>query len=336
MGDTNIGPAGAVTTFVDQNKAVGADSLVTIPMAGYVSADKSGPVPVSQYAPSSRFFPIQFVKGAPFVTPPNTTDGIVYIDEFVNYLVNTLGTSAAGGIKFYDLDNEPGAWSTVHAEVHSTKATYAEVFSKGATVAALVTALDPGAQIFGPVGYGWGDFINLSSAPDAGTYASYDNGNWVPFLNYYLDQMRQASNANGRRLLHYLDSHVYSEGTDAAGNRVNAGAGVTDVAQDAATTRMQLPREMWDPTFTENCWISCCVPSYGPMTLIPRLQAAINQYYPGTKIAFTENDYGAGNDISGGSRRPITWASWGNTGWRPRFGTWAWAISISRRPLTFI
>ena len=33
------------------------------------------------------------------------------------------------------------------------------------------TAIDPGAQILGPVGYGWGDFISLSNAPD---HAAYD------------------------------------------------------------------------------------------------------------------------------------------------------------------
>jgi len=308
MGTKADGPGWAYTSFHTQNKANGADSLVTIPMAGYVSAngEPAVQVPAADYmnAPGltdshGNFFPISFIKpGYPgsYADPPNLTDGQVYDDEMVNFLVKHLGNAASGGIKFYDLDNEPGAWQTVHAEVHNYPVSYVEVSSKAITVALQTTAIDPGAQMLGPVGYGWGDFINLSSAPDAGNYSSYDNGNWVPFLNYYLATMHAASTAAGRRLLHYLDSHVYSEGTDAAGNRINNG----DVSQDAATTRMQLPREMWDPTYTENNWISCCVPAYGPMTLIPRLQAAVSQYYPGTKIAFTEYDYGGGGDISGG------------------------------------
>ena len=308
MGTEADGPGWAYTSFHTQNKANGADSLVTIPIAGYVSAngEPAVQVPNADFMtapgltdPHGNFYPISFVKPgfpASYADPPNLTDGQVYDDEMVNFLVKHLGASTAGGIKFYDLDNEPGAWQTTHAEVHNYPVSYIEVSSKAITVAQQTTAIDPGAQLLGPVGYGWGDFINLSSAPDAGNYSSYDNGNWVAFLNYYLATMHAASTAAGRRLLHYLDSHVYSEGTDAAGNRINNG----DVSQDAATTRMQLPREMWDPTFTENNWISCCVPNYGPMTLIPRLEAAVSQYYPGTNVAFTEYDYGGGGDISGG------------------------------------
>lgn|GEM_PF-427160 len=308
MGTKADGPGWTYTSFHTANKAVSADSLVTLPIAGYVSAngEPAVQVPAADYMtvggmtdPHGNFFPVTFVKpGSPasYADPPNLTDGVVYIDEMVQFLVNHLGSSTSGGIKFYDLDNEPGAWSSTHKEIHNYPVSYVEVATKGITIARQTTAIDPGAQILGPVGYGWGDFINLSGAPDASTYASYDNGNWVPFLNYYLAQMNTASTAAGHRLLHYLDSHVYSEGTDAAGARINN----NDVSQDAATTRMQLPREMWDPTFTETNWISCCVPNYGPMTLIPRLQAAINQYYPGTQIAFTEYDYGGGGDVSGG------------------------------------
>ncbi len=308
MGTEADGSGWTYTSFHTQNKAMGADSLVTIPMAGYVSAngEPAVQVPNADFMaapgladPHGNFFPISFVKpGFPgsYADPPNLTDGQVYDDEMVNFLVKHLGASTGGGIKFYDLDNEPGAWSSTHAEVHNYPVSFLEVAMKGVTVATQTTALDPGAQILGPVADGWTDMINLGGAPDAGNYSSYNNNNWVPFLNYYLATMKQASSAAGRRLLHYLDCHVYSEGTDAGGNRVND----ADVSQDAATTRMQLPREMWDPTFTENNWISCCVPAYGPLTLIPRLQGAVSQYYPGTNLAFSEYDYGGGGDISGG------------------------------------
>ncbi len=306
MGSLSWGPGGTAVTFLNQNKARGADSLWTLELAGYVSANGETPVQVptadfmaapGQTDPHGNFFPVTFVKGSPFADPPNTADGVVYMDESVNYFVNHLGKAGSGGIRFYDLDNEPGAWSAVHQEIHNYPVSYIEVATKGITVATQTTALDSGAQILGPVADGWSDMINLAGAPDAGNYSAYNTNNtWVPFLNYYLAMFQQASATAGRRLLHYLDCHVYSEGTDAAGSRIND----ADVSQDAATTRMQLPREMWDPTFTENNWISCCVPHYGPLTLIPRLQAAVSQYYPGTNLAFTEYDYGGGGDISGG------------------------------------
>ena len=308
MGSVTNGPGWAETSFHQGNKAMGADSLVTLQMAGYVSAngESAVQVPPGQFMtapnlvdPNGNFFPITFLKGAPFSDPPNTSDKSVYVDENVWYLVKHLGTAASGGIKFYDLDNEPGAWKTVHQEIHNYPVSYAEVLTKGVTVATLTTAQDPSAQILGPVPYGWGDYINLSSAPDAGTYdGTYDDGDWIPFLNYYLDQMRQASNTAGRRLLDYLDLHAYEESSDATGNQfVN-----DDVSQDAATTRMQAPREMWDPTFNNinNLWINCCITNPGPVTLIPRLHNAINKWYPGTGIFFSEYNYGGDADISGG------------------------------------
>ena len=229
LGSPSMGPAGTVTTFVGQNKAVTADSLVTLQLAGYVAADASGPVSSSQYAPSSRFFPVQFVKGAPFVLSPNVPpDGTVYLDEFVNYLISEVGNSYSGGVKFYDLDNQPALWSSTHPEVHSAQATYAEVAGKGVSVATMVTAMDPGAQILGPVAYGWSEYVNNQSAPDAGTYTSYNTSDGIGYLNYYLAQMQQASNAAGRRLLHYLDVHWYPEAQGSNGTSMVRIAGSSD------------------------------------------------------------------------------------------------------------
>ena len=309
MGNKADGASWAVTNFVGQNKALGADSLATLQLVGYVSAngEPSVQVPAADFMtapgltdPNGNFFQTILAKpGAPasYSTPPATVGPVVYTDEMVNDVVKLIGSSTSGGVKFWDLDNEPGVWPGTHQEVHNYPVSYVEVAGKGITEATQVKAIDPGAQILGPVAYGWGDFMSLGGAPDQNaSYATpYKNG-WTPWVNYYLAMMNQASVSQGVRLLDYLDLHVYSEGTDAAGNRVNN----TDVSQDAATTRMQLPREMWDSTYTENNWISCCVPSYGPMTLIPRLEATINQYYPGTKIAFSEYGYGGNGDISGG------------------------------------
>ena len=40
------------------------------------------------------------------------------------------------------------------------------------------------------------------------------------FISYYLDEMRTASNAAGKRLLDVLDVHWYPEAQDGAGNRI--------------------------------------------------------------------------------------------------------------------
>ena len=63
---------------------------------------------------------------------------------------------------------------------------------------------------------------------------------------------------------------------------------------------MQAPRSLWDSTYFENSWIANSLGQTNPITLIPRLQAAVSQFYPGTKLSFTEYNYGGGDDVSGG------------------------------------
>jgi mannan endo-1,4-beta-mannosidase len=55
---------------------------------------------------------------------------------------------------------------------------------------------------------------------------------------------------------------------------------------------------LWDSTYNESSWIKSSIG--GPIQLIPMLKAKIAAHYPGTKLAFTEYNYGAGGDISGG------------------------------------
>jgi hypothetical protein len=106
--------------------------------------------------------------------------------------------------------------------------------------------------------------------------------------------MRAASERAGRRLVDVLDLHWYPE-AQGGGTRVTedgAGAALADA-------RVQAPRSLWDPAYTESSWIAMWGTS-GPITLIPRVQAKIDARWPGTRIAFTEYYYGGGADISGG------------------------------------
>ena len=106
--------------------------------------------------------------------------------------------------------------------------------------------------------------------------------------------MSQASTTAGKRLLDVLDLHWYSEATG-GGLRVTSG-GSSNL--DCNLARIQAPRTLWDPTYLENSWIGQWFPTYLP--LIPRIQQSINTYYPGTKLSFSEFNYGGDTDISGG------------------------------------
>ena len=282
-------PAAAITDFVEQNLKTGMDSLITVPMAGYVAADKNGEVLESEKAPSSRWKPISFIKKKRYTLEPNPKDKVVYEDEFVNYLVQQLHLAAEGGVKFYALDNEPDLWSETHPRIHPAKTTYAEMINKSEGLAYGILKADPTAMIFGPASYGWSGFLSLQAAPDSAAI----NQTAGTFLDYYLDQMNSVEKKVHKRLLHVLDVHWYPE-AQGGGKRITD----NDVTPASIEARLQAPRSLWDPSYIEKSWITDSTKA--PIRLIPWLQDKITKHYPGTKLAITEYDYGAGDSISGG------------------------------------
>jgi hypothetical protein len=295
MGIPNENDPGIVmTAFHDTSLAQGAYSLLTLQAAGYVAADKGGPVAESAKAPSVRFKEIRFKKDAPFVMQPDLTDNYVYMDEFVNFLKTKYGAAnSETGVRGYAIDNEPGLWSETHPRIHPQKATVAEMLSKTKELAKAVKSVDPGAEIFGGVMYGFSEFYNLQEAPDWAQYQS--RGRYTEVL---LDEMKKASDAEGTRLMDVLDVHWYPEarGINAAGQKVRIALS-DDVSEGVARARMQAPRSLWDSTYQEDSWIGQW---FSPIALIPALKSQIARYYPGTKLAMTEYNYGAENHISGG------------------------------------
>lgn len=266
-----------------------ASIIMTVPIAGWVSADETGPCP-SNPTPAQiaqRFFPILPKKGSAFVYPPSTTDNKVYADEFVHWLESQFPTAQTDPLRriFYMLDNEPDLWSSTHSEIHPSPVTYAELVQKNTDFASAIKAVAPKAIVFGPVNYGWAGYANLQSAPDA---------NNRDFLDFYLDSMKAAEQTAGKRLVDVLDVHWYPEATGGGNRIVDDGVGAAEV-----TARLQAPRSLWDPTYTETSWITQCC-SGGPIQLIPRLMKKIADHYPGTKLSISEYNYGAGPDISGG------------------------------------
>nr|WP_315910940.1 glycoside hydrolase family 44 protein [Xylanibacillus composti] len=284
-------PGKVQSTFHDQSLAQGAYTVLTLPMAGYVARDKAGPVDVSETAPSARWDQIEFAKQAPFQLQPDLNDGVVYMDEFVNFMVHHYGDAQSStGVKGYSLDNEPGLWSHTHARIHPDPVGAVELVDRSVGMAKAVKAVDPHAEIFGGVFYGFNAYYSLQDAPDwAAVKGSY---NW--YVDYYLDQLKQASQDEGQRLLDVLDVHWYPE-AQGGGQRITF-SGVGNVETQKA--RLQAPRTLWDPTYVEDSWIAQYFSDYLP--ILPRLKQSIDQYYPGTKLAITEFSYGGEGHISGG------------------------------------
>ena len=106
------------TAFHDDNLSKNALSLITLPMAGYVSADGNQEVFENETAPSGRWVEVQNRKQAPFSLSPDLNDGKVYVDEQLNFLIDRYGNAATqNGIHAYSLDNEPALWCSTHPRI---------------------------------------------------------------------------------------------------------------------------------------------------------------------------------------------------------------------------
>lgn len=256
--------------------------LTTLQMAGYASADKDGTVSETEAAPSSRWVDVVASKNAPFDETPDLTDGKVYMDEYVNYIVNKLGDSTSPtGIQGYSLDNEPALWHHTHSRIHSDPVSVAELSEKSIELAAAVKNVDPNAEIFGPALYGYTAFDHLADDDTSNeweTIKAENNYHW--YLDCYLDDMKKAEDEYGTRLLDVLDIHYYSES-----------------ARNGAEDRLQSVRTLYEKGFAENSWIGewCQV----NVPILPTIQNSIDTYYPGTKLAISEYNFGGDDDTSG-------------------------------------
>lgn len=305
-------PGAQQVDFVQQNKGGQADSVIEIPMIDFVSADKNQEVKEEEKAPSKRFvrsFPRK--KGA-FTLTPDLNDGAVYQDELVNFLVQKFGKAAQGGAKFYSLDNEPALWPSTHPRVHGDKTTYKEMIQRTEATASAILDVDPTATVLGGVMFGWSEYQSLNSAPDSAEY----NGKYGSYVDYYLASVKELEQKHGgKRLVHALDVHWYPE------SRGTKRITEDDTSRKTVAARLQAPRSLWDSDYKEASWITD--KSGKPIRLIPWLLETIAKRYPGTKLAMTEYNFGAGAHISGGlaqadvlgilGREGVTLANyWGN------------------------
>ncbi|MDA3883506.1 MAG: hypothetical protein PF481_09495, partial [Bacteroidales bacterium] len=158
-------PAITVMKNVETAHARNQYSLITLQAAGYVAADANGVVTEEQAAPSDRWDSIVFRKGTVFSLSPDKTDGVVYIDEYVNYLSEVLGRIGEGGIDAFGIDNEPALWNRTHPLIRSENLTIEELFSKSIEIASIVKEISPEAEIYGPMFYGWWDAKDFEDIP---------------------------------------------------------------------------------------------------------------------------------------------------------------------------
>lgn len=323
-------PGAALVSFHDQSLTLNTYSLLQLPAAGKLPKDI-----VNLYPPSScqgydlwqstagpsnidtaRWLTIVNDKPASLgslSTTPTLSDDFVYLDEELNFLIQKYGNSqTASGIKGYELDNEPDLWhhwadanngSGTHPNLYPAFTTVADVVQKNIALASTIKRMDSSAQTYGPAISGYLGLFSLWAVWD-GTQshqpADWSTYNVEPFVsnstgdryryngmtmaNAYLSAMKNASQQANQRLLDVFSFHYYPQ------------------ASYSSTDRVQAARSLWDASYVEPSWITQTGNGFTDgrgLQIVTKLKQAINDFYPDTKLAITEYNFGGKDDVTG-------------------------------------
>lgn len=302
-------PSGVADQGIAANRANHVNTLLTIPTIGWVAKDDNGDshsinvpdtggpplVPngdaIAGYDPTANrkrtCVPSRARKGAPLSDPPDLSDSTVAQDEWVYHLVRRFGQAASGGVRYYAMDNEPDLWPYTHTDIRPAQLSYDQMLNTFLDYATAVKAVDPTAQVTGPVAWGWPNYFYSPLDKNTDNYRMHADRNahgGMPFLGWWLDSIRRHDEAAGKRSLDVLDLHYYPQAQG-----VYAG----DVSREGAALRLRSTRSLWDPSYVDESWIGDRV------RLIPRMREWVDLNYPGTKIALTEWNWGAEGNANG-------------------------------------
>ncbi|MCB0906836.1 MAG: glycoside hydrolase family 44 protein [Nocardioidaceae bacterium] len=346
----NIVASGDATldSFVTTDQARGSRSIVTVPMTGWVAKNSPRDHPFTCSFPQTDF-PNQddydpwdpncgngtrnnwstLLTAAPTTT--SRTADETFVGNMVGSLVSSYGAADAGGVDFYALDNEPTLWNSTHRDVHPDPLDLDELWSKSHATAAAVKAADDSAAVLGPSDWGWCAYY-YSAADNCGqSHADRDAHGGLPLGAWYLQQFATAEQTGGTRLLDYFDEHFYPQEDGVA----------LSAAGSPATQRLRLrsTRALWDPHYVDESWISDANGNK-PLQWIRTMRSWVDQYYPGTKTAITEYNWGGTESMNGalaqaevlgifgreGLDLATLWQSSGMTAGQP----WAYAFRMYR------
>ncbi len=299
------GGDGTLNSFIKTDRKRHSRSLVTVPMVGWVSKDSPSEHPFTCSFPRTDF-PSQNdfdfwdsncgngVNGGTNLTAdPTTTSraaGPDFVQQMVSHLVSSYGAARHGGVRFYDLDNEPDLWNSTHRDVHPDPLSESELWSKSQATARAVKNADPTADVVGPSDWGWCAYYYSAVDNCGGSTHDRDAHGGIPFGQWYLKQFARAQKTSGTRLLDYFDEHFYPQENGVA----------LSPAGDAATQTLRLrsTRALWDPRYVDESWISEANGGK-PLAWIRTMRAWVKKRYPGTKTAITEYNWGALDSING-------------------------------------
>ena len=290
-------------SFVAPTKAAAAAAMLTIPLIGWVA--KLGPnqtllpsFSVQKYGAQCAADPYDSDAGDGLQTDCSTpitgndptdayiADNPAHEATWIQHLVTRWGTTAAGGIAYYLMDNEPSLWFSTHRDIHPIGPHATEYRDRVENLSARIKAIDPSAKIAAPEEWGWEGYLYSGYDQQyaaAHGYQSYPDHmhqqggmNYIPWL---LSQWKAAGHP-----VDVVSVHFYPQGNEFS----------DDVSQATQLLRNRSTRQLWDPNYVSESYINA------PVYLIPRMKSWItHDYVAGTPIAITEYNWGAESSING-------------------------------------
>lgn len=311
-------PGEAADSFVALDKSVGASTMMTIPMIGWVAKANAArkPIPsfsIAKYGAQKDHDPWLADAGngtksdGSLVTgnDPNDAyirDSVANEQAFVSHLTGKWGTAAKGGPSIYLLDNESSIWHGTHRDIHPQGATATEIRDDMVKTAAAIRAADPSARIAGPEEWGWSGYL-LSGADQQwgsthGWGGPFPDKNGVQhgmdYMPWLLGQLKQAG-----RPIDIFTLHFYPQGAD----------GSADVSSSTQLLRNRSTRQLWDPNYVSESWIA------DKVDLIHRMKSWVTgNYYADAQIGITEYSWGAENHINGATTQADVLGIFGREG----------------------
>ena len=322
IGDASAVPGERADSFIQGNRNAAGQTMMTIPMLGWIA--KLGPnrsnlasFSVKKYGSQTQTDPympdagngISTASGNPLIKGNNPNDANVpsnstYQQGWLQHLLSKWGTAAKGGVRYYCLDNEESIWFSTHRDVHPIGPKMDEILADMVDFASMIKRSDPSALVVGPEEWGWDGYFysgydqqyaaahGYNSYPDRAAHGNLD------YVAYLLQELHNKETITHQRLLDVFSLHCYPED----------GSGSDDVSGAAQALRNRSTRSLWDPNYVDQSWIN------DKVELIPRMKAWVAKYYPGTKIAVTEYNWGAEGNINGATTQADILGIFGSQG----------------------
>ncbi|HKY39981.1 MAG TPA: glycoside hydrolase family 44 protein [Polyangiaceae bacterium] len=292
-----------VTMFevVDGHAAAKQKLALVVPMLGWVAKDASSlGFPRALFGEQEKHDPYKNEAGngvgrdgkplaprSPELTsvaaPPEL------IEKWIARLVARDKARGPRGVQVYILDNEPSLWNVTHRDVWPKPLGYDELLQRTINYATVIRNADPDGLIAGPAEWGWLGYQMSAvdrETPDKSQPDRKAHGD-VALVPWYLRKLAEHERATRQRLLDVLDVHFYP-----AADGIFGGSAKTD--SEASDLRVRSTRALWDPTYSDESWISESI------RLIPRMKEWVRESYPGLKVMLGEWSFGADDHISGG------------------------------------